>query len=299
MDSLDVPRDALVAPVPDGARAGHARTADGVDLRWLEWGPQEAPPLVMLHGLRSYGATFSHVAAAIASERRCIAPDARGRGGSSWDPAGQYHTEQYVRDLEHLVGTWGLTTFDLLGHSMGGTTAYVFAARHAGLVRSLVIEDILPGSSISGAGATRIRSEVASTPQRFVSRDEARAYWRRLRPNAGQEAIDSRVANTVRAPDGPGAEWQWIPDMQGIGRARLDDQVPQTDIWEYVELLRCPTLIICGGESDFTSASVLERVVESNPRISSAVVPGAGHYVHDDAPDEYVKILAGFLGGSR
>ena len=57
------------------------------------------------------------------------------------------YNDTYVRDIEDLVGHLGLRRFDLLGHSVGGIAAYVYAVTYPECMRRLVIEDAGPGAS--------------------------------------------------------------------------------------------------------------------------------------------------------
>jgi pimeloyl-ACP methyl ester carboxylesterase len=281
--------------VPAGARPGWFRTDDGLRLRWLAWGPREAPTLVLLHGLRSYAATFESLARRLSESWRCVALDARGRGGSDWDPRCDYHTGRYVSDLSQLVDRLGLERFVLLGHSMGGATAMVWAAAHPGRLDALIVEDMLPGSSVAGEGADRIRREVAAIPSGFADRADAIAYWRRLRPAAPDSAIRSRVHHTTR-PAGPDtAELRWIPDMAGIGAARLDPSRPPVDLWPTIERLPARTLLVRGADSDFTHAETATQVRRINPDVVVTVIEGAGHYVHDDQPGPFADCVEAFL----
>lgn len=282
------------APAPAGAQIGWLRTDDGLLLRWLEWGPADAPVLVMLHGLRSYAATFEGLAQRLSGSWRCVALDARGRGGSDWDPRRDYHSDRYVADLSHLVDRLDHRVA-LLGHSMGGATAMVWAAAHTERVSALIIEDMLPGSSLTGTGAERIRREVASTPAGFADVDAAVAYWRGLRPTASDEAIRSRVHNTTRRISPGRPELEWIPDMAGIGAARLDAAQPPADLRPTIALLPGRTLIIRGGDSDFTDSSTLHRVRQINPAITVMTIERAGHYVHDDQPERFADCVETFL----
>ncbi|MEW2116110.1 alpha/beta hydrolase [Streptomyces sp. NPDC005474] len=280
----------------DTTPAGRDRfvTLNGLRTHYVEWGDEDRPALVMLHGLRSYARTFEPLAERLGESYRVLAPDARGRGDSDWDPRGEYYTESYVADLEQFADHLGLERFLLLGHSMGGTTTYVYAARHPGRVGAVVVEDIGPGSSLSGAGAERIRREVAGTPGDFPSREVARAYWRGIRPHISDDALESRLRHTL--VPGDGGRWRWKFDLAGIAAARLDpDPARQVDLWPCVEALRCPALVVRGGRSDFLPAATAAEMVRRNPLIRTVDIPGAGHYVHDDAPDLFHQHLTGFL----
>ena len=273
-------------------------TIDGLRFHCAEWGAPAAPVLLALHGLRSYAQTFEGVGRALGGRWRVLALDQRGRGRTDWDPRGDYYAQRYVADLEAAVEQLGLERFHLLGHSMGGTHAILYAARHPERVASLVLEDIGPGSSAGGAGAERIKRELAATPMHFADRDAARAYWRTVRPNVTDAAIESRVEHSMRRLDD--GRYTWRHDQQGIARARLDpDPSRIPDLWPSVDAIACPTLLVRGAVSDFLRADTAARMVERNPRIRLHEIAGAGHYVHDDQPEAFVAALSDFLSEVR
>ena len=172
-------------------------------MRYVEWGAADAPAIVALHGLRSFAYTWEPVALPLADRFRIIALDQRGRGQSDWDPQRRYYAEHYVRDLEALVDHLDLARFVLIGHSMGGSNAFVYAGAHPERLAGLVIEDMGPGASAGGAGAERIRRELLATPMRFADWDAAVAFWRSQRPNVPDAAIAARVQHSMkRADDG-------------------------------------------------------------------------------------------------
>jgi pimeloyl-ACP methyl ester carboxylesterase len=268
--------------------------ANGLKLHHLEWGDTASPPVLALHGLRSYAHTWDAVAGALAGDHRVIAPDFRGRGDSEWAPDADYFTNAYVSDVEALVEHLGMRRFAIIGHSMGGSVAYAYAARHPDQVSTLVIEDIGPGSSTATSGADRIIREMKSTPSHFDSLDAVHTYWRTIRPDISDEALASRVAHTVRElGDG---RWAWKLDMAGIAMARLSgDPAGPVDLWKCVETLRCPTLVIRGGQSDFLPERICLEMAERQPLVRWVEVPGAGHYVHDDDPGAFIDLVADFL----
>ncbi|MBS0393144.1 MAG: alpha/beta hydrolase [Proteobacteria bacterium] len=274
-------------------RAAHVEV-NGLRLLCREWGPASGFPIVLLHGLRGYSATWRRLATALGGRYRLVAIDQRGRGESDWDPGRNYYTDAYLADLEGLVDRLELRRFVLLGHSMGGTTAYVYAARHPKRVAALVIEDIAPGSSTEGEGAERIRAEMRSLPLSFGTREEAKAYWRARRPSLGDAALEERLAESMRQ-DANG-RWVWRYDAEGISAVRLDpDPSRIVDLWPVVARIATPTLVIRGAESDFCPEAAVARMSATNPHIASATVPGASHYVHDDQPEVFNQLVARFI----
>lgn len=265
-------------------------------LRYVEWGRSDALPVILLHGLRSYAMTWEPTARFLASEFRLIALDQRGRGDSDWDAAGNYYTSAYVADLEALVAHLGIDRFVLVGHSLGGSNALVYTARHPESVKALVIEDIGPGSSSSTEGAKRIVREIESTPARFDDWEAARQFWRGKRPNISEEALKSRLDYTLTQRDDGSVVWKY--DADRIGRARIElAQRPElgVDLWPAVDAIRCPTLVIRGQHSDFLSRSTAQEMSRRNPYIAWCEIANAGHYVHDDNGVDFLLAVDDFL----
>lgn len=268
--------------------------SDGLRLHYVSWGRDDAPAVVMLHGLRSYARTWEPVADALADRYRVVALDQRGRGLSDWDPRRDYYAAAYVRDLDALVRALDLRRFVLAGHSMGGANAFVYAASNPDRLAGLVIEDMGPGASAGSQGAERIKRELQDTPDAFASWDDARAFWRHQRPNIAESALDSRVAHSLKE-DAHG-RIVWRHDAAGIAAARLAATPEQlVHLWPLVLNLHVPTLLLRGGASDFLSAEVAAEMAAANAGIERIDLPGATHYVHDDQPDAFNRALRAWL----
>lgn len=301
---MAAPHDAALSDAPPAA-AGvlegerTRRIANGpIGLQVREWGAPDAPPIVLLHGLRGYSGTWRALASALSDRWRLIAFDARGRGESDWDPERNYYTDAYLSDLAAVVDALGLARFVLLGHSMGGTTSYCYAAQHSDRLMGLIVEDITAGSSVAGEGAERIKREMAALPTDFADWAAARAYWRALRPNVGDAAIEERLFESMRADAAGRVGWRY--DAQGIAATRTDpDPARVVDLHPVIEAIRTPTLVIRGGRSDFCNLATVEALEARNPVLTHATVAEASHYVHDDAPETFARLVEGFLAGLK
>jgi pimeloyl-ACP methyl ester carboxylesterase len=287
---------APVALLPDERTRRIGNGAVGIHVR--EWGDPDGPAMVLLHGLRGYSGTWRRMAESFADRWRMIAFDARGRGESDWDSDRNYYTDAYLSDLEAVVDGLGLGRFVLVGHSMGGTTAYVYAARHPDRLDGLVVEDITAGSSVAGAGFARIVAEMATLPTRFSDWAEARAYWRKLRPGVSDSAIEERLFESMRADDDGAVVWRY--DAKGIAATRIaPDPARVVDLHPVIAAIRTPTLVIRGGKSDFCNLAKVQELEAGNPALTHASVAEASHYVHDDAPESFARLVEGFLAGLR
>jgi esterase len=273
-------------------RHGHVMLG-GLAFHYVEWGSPEGPVLVALHGLRSYAETFAELAAEL-PDVRVIALDQRGRGRSDWDPDHRYETFTYVADLTAFVDALELAQFHLLGHSMGGANAIVYAGRQPGRVTSLIVEEMAPGAAASSDGSERIARELASTPMAFRDRASALRFWRSIRPNVTDAAIASRMRYTLNeAPDG---SLGWRYDAAGIAAARA--RFAPVDLTPSVSALGMPVLLVRGADSSYVTAELATAMALQAPQMECVSVPAAGHYVHDDAPAPFAAAVRAFLARS-
>lgn len=263
-------------------------------LHYLSWGNTSGIAVVLLHGLRSYAQTWDSLANALGEQYCCYALDQRGRGNSDWAEATTYRTEAYVSDLEDWVAHVGLQSFVLVGHSLGGTNALEYARLNPGRLQALVIEDIGPGSSVSGEGAERIRREMSLTPLLFPDWESAAHFWRQARPGLSQEGLASRLTHSMKQTP---AGIEWRHDQQGIAQARLS--ITPTDLWPAVQALDCPALFIRGARSDFLALTTLEAIKAANPRVQTTEIADASHYVHDDQSEMFNRVVVDFLHEQR
>jgi esterase len=280
---------------PPSTGQDHFIRLRGLQFHYVSWGKTDAPVLLCLHGLRSYARTFEPLAVALADSFNVIALDLRGRGQTDWDPERNYYIDEYVADLEHFVEALALSKFHLLGHSLGGISAFVYSHRNAGRLRSMIIEDSGPNASQRSSGAGRINAELRNTPVMFPDWQSARSFWRSIRPNVTDAAIDSRLANSLRdTPSGV----TWIHDQAGIAECRLNPTQPDPDLWPCVKALPFPTLLVRGTNSDYLSRPTFDEMIALNRNIEGRQIADAGHYIHDDQPQLFIAAVKNFLGGS-
>jgi len=219
--------------------------------------------------------------------------DYRGYGARRGEE-GEFTIAEIAADAIAAADALDWQRFSLLGHSMGGINAIVYAARHPGKVRRLVIEDAGPGAFENSPGATRIRRELATTPSRFADWEEAAAFMRALRPTVTEEARQQRLRNMLKQVDGGGYTWRY--DHAGISATRLTpDPTRVIDLRPHIMALACPTLVVRGERSDYLSAGIAAEMRQLNARIVTSTIADAGHYIHDDQPEAFAAVVRQFL----
>jgi pimeloyl-ACP methyl ester carboxylesterase len=264
---------------------------NGVTLHYLDWGPAEAPPVVLLHGITGHARVWDHLAERLVPGRRVLALDQRGHGDSDPAPDDDYRVGTMADDVAAFAGSLRLERLALLGHSMGGRIAIQYAAAHAARLDRLVIVDI--GPDIELTGLQRVRDMMSKAPERIESEEWAVEYIRRANPLQDVDLLRHRVRHGLkRLPDGE-LTWKYAKGLRDMMRAGRRDVV---DLWEPLPRIPCPTLVVRGAESDILSAEVAKKMTGRLPDGRLVEIPGAGHTVPADRPDEFVGHVRAFLG---
>ena len=263
--------------------------ANGLKFHYLAWGSEDRESILLLHGGLQQAHSWDFVALALCADYHVVVLDARGHGDSQWAMDGDYSLEAHQGDLESLVEALELRRFVLVGHSMGGRNAYVFASRHPELVKALVIVDVGPESMSSGE--SRIRS-FRELPDELDSYAE---FATRVQEYTGRsrEQVLGALKYTIRQrTDG---KWTWKYDKQLRAPGYRPGGLPPEELWEALAGISCPTLILRGSRSDIFAADVMERMLQVIPESTSAEVPEAGHLVAGDNPAGFLEAIAPWL----
>src|SRR6266508_1727343 len=158
-----------------------------------DWGAPDAPPLLCLHGVTSWGGRFRRLAEERLDAFHVFAPDLRGHGVSEWEPPWNLGT--HIGDLIETLDALHLDRVDVVGHSFGGRLALELAARWPERVHRLV----LPDPAVWVPPPVALERDRRRHPHRWVEQDET---VNTLRPSRGElecEATAEAVADDVDA----------------------------------------------------------------------------------------------------
>ncbi len=274
--------------------------ASGLDLHLLEWSEQGVP-LLCLHGFGNDAHIWDDFAPAVAPYYRTLALDHRGHGDSAWDPERRYDHDAMVEDVEAVTARLGVERLVIVGHSLGGRIATLFAGRHAERMAGLVLVDI--GPELDARGVLRIRMEVESSQEPVFATVEE--YGRLLSlhyPAAQPQALLRMARHGLRQREDGRFVLRMDPALRGSGSAgspaeaaAREQQLSQAQ-WEALRRVACPTLVVRGAASDVFSAETADRMVdEVLAKGRLVVVPRAGHSVMTDNPDGFRDAVAAFV----
>lgn len=249
---------------------------------------QGSRPLVLLHGFLGSGrnlATFARRWSAQDPTLRLVLPDLTGHGSSPPLPPGA-ELRTIALDLLELVRPLAQDgAVPLIGHSLGGRVALAALDVAPELIRSVDLLDIAPGP-IRGAAAEsdRILARVVAAPATAASRTEVRAFL--LEGGLHPAIADWVLMNLVAQNGGYG----WRIDRQALAEFR--PRMNGADLWPVVERFGERIRCVRGGDSRYVRDDDVQRLEAAGGVV--ATLPGAGHFVHVDQPEELLRTLAGW-----
>ena len=261
----------------------------------------EGPPLLLVHGWPESWYAWRMVMPALARDFAVVAVDQRGIGLSD-KPAGGYDTGTQAGDLVALMSALGHERFAVVGHDTGFAISYALAADHADRVERVALAEI-PGSP--GAAPSPpvfvpgfINDRLWHLPFNRLSRINEQLvagrediFYRWEFDAAAKPLPDEAIAyyvNMLSNPDSLRASFEWY-------RA-LDTTIAQ-DEQRKTQRLSMPVLAI-GGEASF-GGHVAEAMALVADNVEGVVIPGTGHFVAEESPDELLEALSAFLAPYR
>lgn len=275
---------------------------------WGEPRPGKAP-LVLLHGWMDVAASFQFVVDAMAEEHFIIAPDWRGFGLTKSGGADAFWFPDYLADLEALLDHYAPgQSVNLVGHSMGGNVAMIYAGVRPERVRRLV--------NLEGFGLPATRAEQA--PGRYVQwLDGVKALGGgglQLKSYDSLEAVARRLMKTNARLDTDKAHWlaaHWSAELRAGQWSILGEaahKIANAQLYRVDEILaiqRCitaPTLMVEASDDTialfwkdkFTKAEHHERL-KSVARLERVELPDCGHMLHHDQPQAVAALLERFI----
>ncbi|MEO0997328.1 MAG: alpha/beta hydrolase [Pseudomonadota bacterium] len=251
---------------------------DGLTLYYREYGDGDtATPVLCLPGLTRNSRDFEQLAPALATGRRVLAADLRGRGRSDYDPDWRrYQPSTYAGDTLALLDHAGIGRAVLIGTSLGGLVSMMLAAHHRECVAGVVLNDI--GPEIDPAGLSRIRNYTGRLPP-VAGWEEAAAQTRLIYGDAWPGLSDEdwqRLARRGYRDLGRG-----VPELDmdpAIGRAIREAPLELGDPWALFAALRdVPTVLLRGARSDILAAATAEKMQAVKPDLTVVEVPNRGH----------------------
>lgn len=245
-------------------------------------------PVIVLHGL--FGSLENlHSFNQRMGERYCVyAVDQRNHGRSPHSPEMDYGL--MAEDLLELVQAERLSPVRLVGHSMGGKTAMEFALRFPQRVAALVVADIAP-KAYPPHHQQILEGLLALDLSRHPTRRQLETALEPWVPELGVRQF--LLKSLTRHSSGHHFAWRMGLREIAANYERLREAIPGGRTY------RGPALFIRGERSAYLSEADLGPARHLFPDAKMAVVPGAGHWLHAEAPEVFYRLVAAFLAESE
>jgi pimeloyl-ACP methyl ester carboxylesterase len=270
--------------------AQHDVILRGMRFHYLDWGTPGKPPALFLHGGGQTARTWDLCCLALRKRLRCIALDQRGHGDSEWSYAFDYAPDAHAEDFAALLDALRIPRVVVVGMSMGCLNGLTFAARWPERVSAFVAVDAGPWVQMEGG---RRIAEFVRDADHGVDVEAFVAAAVRFNPRRDPRLLRQGLLHNLRAlPDGT---LTWKTDRRrAIDLGGIETRL--TALRARLGAIRCPVLILRGGESDVFSDDDAARFAAALPDARWARVDGAGHTIQGDKPAELVREVSAFLG---
>jgi esterase len=246
---------------------------------------ESGPPVVILHGLLGSARNWSTFAKELAGTRRVFALDLRNHGSSPW--ADQMTYAQMAEDVRAFMARQGLPTAAVVGHSMGGKVAMCLALAHGQQVERLVVVDVAPVAYQRSFNAY-VEAMRALDLSGISRRSEADALLAEQISDAGVRGF--LLQNLISTDDG----LAWRVPLQALAY-NMPELVGFPDLRDAGQY-GGPTLFVTGDRSDYVRPEHHAEIRRLFPHAQFAMIPNAGHWVHAEAPEQFLEVVGAFLG---
>lgn len=249
------------------------------------YGDGAGTPLVIAHGLFGAGRNWASLAKRLAKARPVIVVDMRNHGDSGWSDAAGYAA--MAGDLAETIAAAGGIA-DVLGHSMGGKAAMALALSAPERLRRLIVADIAPVAYDHGHG-DYVAAMRAVDLSRVTRRSDADPMLATAIPQAPLRAF---ILQNLIIEDGRA---RWRPNLDALAAAM--DEILSFPADTPHARWRGPALFLRGGASDYVADAHGPALRARFPAARVETIEGAGHWLHADRPEPFLRAVEAFLDG--
>ncbi|HKR33845.1 MAG TPA: alpha/beta hydrolase [Steroidobacteraceae bacterium] len=265
--------------------------ANGVRLHYLVTG--QGDPVLLLHGFGQSSQMWRPLMRELANSHTVIAADLRGAGQSDAPPEG-YAKSSMARDMHALMTGLGYDKVSLVGHDIGMMVAYAYAAQFPGEVKRIVLlEAMLPGVGEWSRAWRRDQWHLqfyGKTPEALVQGRERiylEHFWNDFAADPAKsipEADRKVYAAEYARPNHVHAGMEWF---------RVIDEDAKEFHAYAAQPLKIPMLVLTGEKGSGESLIKQAQLIDTD--VQGAVVPGAGHWLLEEAPGFVIPKVVDFL----
>jgi esterase len=241
----------------------------------------EGFPLVILHGLFGFSDNWQTHAKKLSSYYRVILVDLRNHGHSPWTDDFSY--QLMVDDVKELIEDLGIRKMLLIGHSMGGKVAMLFAQQHTANLDKLIVVDI--GMKAYPMHHQHILAGMHAIDLKTITaRSQAEAI---LKTHIESDGVRQFLLKNLYWKDKGQLAWRMNIEVLEREMPEILAALPQKETF-------APVLFIRGALSNYILDDDFPEIEEWFPEAELVTIENAGHWVHAEAPEEFIDAVLTF-----
>lgn len=245
----------------------------------------QGEPLVMLHGLFGSSDNWLGVASKLAQKFHIFLLDLRNHGASPHSDETNYSI--MAEDVREFLDAQKLERVDILGHSLGGKVAMQFALDFPSRVEKLAVVDIAP-RAYPPEHEKIFRALLALDLKKFQTRAQIEDA---LAPEIPDLVLRRFLLKNLKTPASPSSPFTWKMNLSGLFKNHATIYEPIISKTPF----QGPALFLRGGKSGYITEADFPKIKSLFPGAIIETIDRAAHWVHADAPEEFVRVIFLFL----
>lgn len=244
----------------------------------------DKPFFFFLHGITDNGLCYDRVAENFVDQFNIILPDARGHGQSS-DPPRNCSFKEMAEDIRDICEQLHIDTIHVMGHSMGGAQAAVFASEYPDRVKAVILED----PAIISHQFIKITAKIFSPLLNIIPR------FKKTKP----------IEKYIRKSEKMNKKWNrhdqliWATAQQEFSHHSILNAVKmigkKLPIWkEVLPKIKVPVLLLT-SQSGIIRKKPAKKAMKLKSDLSWTYIPKAGHNIRREQYDLEIKGIKEFL----
>jgi 3-oxoadipate enol-lactonase len=262
-----------------------ARVQDAINTYYEDRGDANSYPLILIHPIGGNILIWHHeISLLVKSGFRVVAYEIRGHHRTGMGKVGAYAMQDLLSDLEHLLDHLSINKCTVIGHSIGGIIASMYAAQYPESVDAIVL--------------------INSSPKKFEEKDLEKHF--KTRKISIVQGIEALAENKLRSFDEARDLFKdkkhsdFFRDVftetyiEGFVAATIALYTIPENVVDKLQISNCNVFAIVGSDDD-VFMRLLKEAKEEMPRLKLRILEGSDHWVIIEKPDELYEILMEFL----